>query len=59
MKKIGTYYYGVEYEKYNWFRINFFPFATSITFRDIYGLIFELSIFNVKIFFGSKLDDNF
>ena len=37
MKTIGTYYYGIEYEKYNWFRINLFPLGFSISFREVYG----------------------
>jgi hypothetical protein len=59
MKTIGTYYYGIEYEKYSWFRINLFPLGFSISFREVYGLIFELSIFNIKLFFGSKVHDDF
>ena len=59
MKIFGTYYFGIEYKKLEWFRINLFPFAISISYKDMFGLVGELSIFNVKIFFGTKVDNKF
>ena len=59
MKKVGNYYYGFEYNGAKWMRLNVFPFGFSISFDEFYGMVFELSIFHIKIFFGSKIDSNF
>jgi hypothetical protein len=58
MKQIGTYYAGLDYDEKYW-RISLFPFRLCLSISDIAGCNIEFSIFNFKIFIGSKIDDRF
>jgi hypothetical protein len=58
MNQIGSYYFGLDYNT-NYWRVSMFPFSFCFTVDDIFGIVFEVSIFHFKIFIGSKTDDKF
>ena len=58
MNQIGSYYFGIDYDT-NYWRISLFPFSFCLTISEMCGMNFEISIFHIKLFFGSKIDDKF
>ena len=58
MNQIGHYDFGVDYDT-NYWRISLFPFSLCLSVDPMCGVNLELTIYKLKIFFGSKLDEKF
>ena len=57
--KLGNHNYGINIDRFKYFRISLFPLGFAISRDPGFGTVLELSIWKLKIFIGSKWNERY